>query len=86
MEIQSTAVSMYLEGQYDIYGKNTDMLIQVPFSNFGERDETTPLKNKGVDAKTGLSIWISAKNNEYGEIKLTPRLSKKKFKKGNDKK
>ncbi|CAN5656029.1 hypothetical protein BH10BAC2_BH10BAC2_01250 [soil metagenome] len=82
MEIQSTAVSMYLEGQYDIYGKNTDMLIQVPFSNFGERDETTLLKNKGVDAKTGLSIWISAKNNEYGEIKLTPRLSKKKFKKG----
>lgn len=81
MEIQSTAVSMYLEGQYDIYGKNTDMLIQVPFSNFGERDETTPLKNKGVDAKTGMSIWISAKNNEYGEIKLTPRLSKKKFKK-----
>lgn len=86
MEIQSTAISMYLEGQYDIYGKNTDMLIQVPFSNFGNRDETVPVKNKGLDAKTGLSIWIGAKNDQYGEIKFKPRLSKKKFKKEQDKK
>ena len=77
---------MYLEGQYDIYGKNTDMLIQVPFSNFGNRDESVPVKNKGVDAKTGLSIWIGAKNDANGEIKFTPRLSKKKFKKEKDKK
>jgi hypothetical protein len=82
MEIQSTAISMYLEGQYDIYGKNTDMIIQVPFSNFGKRDEAIPLKNKGVDAKTGMSIWINAKNNEQGEIKFTPRFSKKKFQRG----
>lgn len=86
MEIQSTAISMYLEGQYDIYGKNTDMLIQVPFSNFGKRDESVPVINKGVDAKTGLSIWIGAKNDQYGEIKFTPRLSKKKFKKEKDNK
>lgn len=81
MEIQSSAVSMYLEGQFDIYAKNTDMMIQVPFSNFGKRDESEPIKNKGLDAKTGLSIWINAKNNDYGEIKFTPRFSKKKFKK-----
>jgi hypothetical protein len=86
MEIQSTAISMYLEGQYDIYGKNTDMLIQVPFSNFGDRDETVPAKNQGLDAKTGLSIWIGAKNDQYGEIKFKPRLSKKKFKKDKDRK
>jgi hypothetical protein len=48
MEIQSTAISMYLEGQYDIYGKNTDMLIQVPFSNFGDRDETVPQRTRGL--------------------------------------
>ncbi|CAN5185746.1 hypothetical protein BH11BAC6_BH11BAC6_02040 [soil metagenome] len=81
MEIQSSAISMYIEGQYDVYGKNTDLLIQVPFSNFGKRDETAIPLNKGVDAKTGLSIWIGAKNNDKGEIKFTPRLSKKKFKK-----
>ena len=83
MEIQSSAISMYIEGQYDIYGKNTDLMIQVPFSNFGKRDESEPIKNKGIDAKTGLSIWVNAKNNEQGEIKLTPRFSKKKFKKKN---
>lgn len=82
MEIQSTAISMYLEGKFDIYAKNTDLLIQVPFSNFGKRDETVPVKNKGLDAKTGLSIWIGAKNDQYGEIKFTPRLSRKKFKQG----
>ncbi|MBG9375635.1 hypothetical protein I5907_05280 [Panacibacter sp. DH6] len=81
MEIQSSAVSMYLEGQFDIYAKNTDLMIQVPFSNFGKRDESEPIKNKGLDAKTGLSIWINAKNNDYGEIKFTPRFSRKKFKK-----
>lgn len=86
MEIQSTAISMYLEGQYDIYGKNTDMLIQVPFTNFGKRDESVPVKNKGLNAKTGLSIWINAKNDQYGEIKFTPRLSKKKFMKDKAKK
>lgn len=86
MEIQSTAVSMYLEGQYDIYGKNTDMLIQVPFTNFGKRDESVPVKNKGLDAKTGLSIWINARNDQYGEIKFTPRLSRKKFMKDKAKK
>jgi hypothetical protein len=62
------------------------MLIQVPFSNFGKRDESLPVKNKGLDAKTGLSIWIGAKNDSNGEIKFTPRLSKKKFRKGKDEK
>jgi hypothetical protein len=77
MEIQSTAVTMYVEGRYDFLRKNTDILIQVPVSNVKKRDEDYKAKNKGINAKTGASILIRAKSTGDGNIKFSPTLSKK---------
>lgn len=77
MEIESTAITMYVEGRYDFLKKNTDILIQVPMNNMKKRDKDYKAKNKGVNARTGMSVFIRAKNNENGEIGFTPTLSKK---------
>ena len=77
MEIQSTAVTLFVEGIYDFNKKNTDMLIQIPMSSMKKRDENYKAKNKGVNAKTGTSILIRAKNDDAGNISLSPTLSKK---------
>jgi len=77
MEIQSTAIGMYLEGRYDLYGKNTDMLIQVPVSNMKNHDQDYKVENKGVNAKTGISIWIRAHNDASGDLKFALTFKKK---------
>ena len=77
MEIQSTAVTLFLEGLYDFQKKNTDMLIQVPLNNMKKREKDYKAKNKGVSAKTGTSVLIRAINDEKGNIIFNPTLSKK---------
>ena len=77
MEIQSTAVTMFVEGEYDFLKKNTDILIQVPISNMKKRDKDYTAKNKGVNAKTGASVLIRGKNGADGDVKFAPTLSKK---------
>lgn len=77
MEIQSTAVTMFVEGRYDFQKQNTDLLIQIPLSNMKKRDKDYKAKNKGVNAKTGASVLIRAKNGPDGNIKFAPTLSKK---------
>jgi hypothetical protein len=77
MEIQSTAVTLFVEGLYDFEKKNTDILIQVPFSNMKKRDEDYKAKNKGVNAKTGRSVLIRAENDDKGGVIFVPTLSKK---------
>jgi hypothetical protein len=77
MEIQSTAVTLFVEGLYDFEKKNTDILIQVPLSNMKKRDKDYKAKNKGVNAKTGRSVLIRAENDDKGEVIFAPTLSKK---------
>jgi len=77
MEIQSTAVTMYVEGRYDFEKRNTDILIQFPLSNMSRRDKDYKAKNKGVNAKTGMSALIRAKNDDKGNITFAPTFSKK---------
>jgi hypothetical protein len=71
MEIESTALRMYVEGLYDVTGKATDLSFQVPISNLKKRDEDYIPTNKGVDNKGGMSIFIRAKPNDKGEIKFS---------------
>ena len=77
MEIQSTAVTLFIEGMYDFQKKNTDILIQVPLSNMKKREKDYEAKNKGVNAKTGRSVLIRAINDEKGNVIFNPTLSKK---------
>jgi len=69
MEISSTAVRMYVEGTYSFAG-NTDLSIQVPLHGQKKDPEEAP-KNKGVNSKTGMSVFLRAKDDKDGKLKFS---------------
>lgn len=68
MEVQSTAIGMFIEGIYS-FGNNTDLSIQLPFKYLKKRDEDYVPTNKGVDSKTGMGIFLRAKDKD-GKIDI----------------
>jgi hypothetical protein len=78
MEIQSTALSMFVEGLYDFKGDSTDLVIQVPLSNLKKRKPDYVPENKGVDSKKGMSVYVRAKSGKGDEIDFKIGLFKKK--------
>ena len=75
MEIASTALHMFVEGNYGLKGYGTDLILQIPFSNLGKQDKDPT--NKGVHAKVGPGVLLRAKADDTGKIKLGLTLSKK---------
>jgi hypothetical protein len=75
MEIASTALHMFVEGNYGLKGYGTDLILQIPFSNLGNPDKAP--SNKGVHAKVGPGVLLRAKADDSGKIKLGLTLSKK---------
>jgi hypothetical protein len=73
MEIASSAITMYVQGVYSLKN-NTDLSIQVPWSNLARKDSTYKPENKGTDARVGPSIWLKAKSDETGKIKIGLQL------------
>ena len=69
MEISSTAVNMYVEGTYSLAG-NTDLSIQVPLHG-QKKDQDEAPKNKGTSAKTGMSVFLRAKDDKDGKLKFS---------------
>jgi hypothetical protein len=69
MEIRSTAVNMYVEGVFS-FANNTDLSIQIPLKD-QKKDQKTAAENKGVSAKTGMSIFLRAKEDKDGKLKIT---------------
>jgi hypothetical protein len=69
MEINSTAVSMFVEGTYS-FADNTDLSIQVPLHG-QKKDRDKAPENKGVNAKTGMSIFLRAKDDKDGKLKFS---------------
>jgi len=69
MEISSTAVHMYVEGTYS-FAANTDISIQVPFHGQKKDPDETPT-NKGTKAKTGIGIFLRAKDDKDGKLKFS---------------
>jgi hypothetical protein len=83
MEIQSNILSLFMEGLYDIGGKATDLVIQVPLSNLKKRKPGYVPENKGAERHAGASIFVKAKNNKKGDIDFSYSLfNNKKGKKG----
>lgn len=76
MEIQSTALSLFVEGVYSLKG-NTDISIQVPLSNLKKRNEDYKPENTGSDAKGGTSVFVRGRPGEDGNIKFKYDLFKK---------
>jgi hypothetical protein len=69
MEIQSTVMSLFVEGIYNQKG-TTDLSIQIPLSNLKKRDEDYNPENIGVHKKAGGSIFLRGKPGEDGNIKF----------------
>ncbi len=78
MEIQSNVLGFFLEGIYDVKGKNTDLVVQVPIKYLKKRDPSYTPHNAGVDAKKGISIYVRATNGANGQIDFKYGLFKKK--------
>jgi hypothetical protein len=83
MEIQSTAISMFVEGVYSLKG-NTDLSIQVPLSNLKKRNEDYRPENLGTDVKGGTSVYVRGQPGDDGNIKFKYDMFKK-FRKGDKK-
>lgn len=83
MEIESTVITLFVEGVYSLRGK-TDISIQVPLSNIRNRGEDYKLENKGSDAKGGASIFVRGRPGRDGSIEFKLDLFKK-FRKNSDK-
>lgn len=69
MEIQSTVLSMFVEGMFGPKGA-TDISIQVPLSNIHRPDENLNPVNIGTDKKAGRSIYLRGRPGEDGKIKF----------------
>jgi hypothetical protein len=83
MEVQSNVMTLYIEGLYSMKG-NTDISIQVPLNNFLEKRANERPRNKGIYHKTGASIYLRAKPDLKGNIKIGLDLFKKFRKKRDD--
>ncbi len=69
MEIQSSVLSLFVEGLYSQTGK-TDMSIQVPLNNLKKRDEDYNPENVGTETKRTGSVYIRGRPGEDGNIKF----------------
>ena len=64
MPIQSSAITMYVEGVYSTADR-TDISIQVPLSNmFGQPDDDFKKINKKKEKNPGASIYLRAKSKD----------------------
>jgi hypothetical protein len=70
MEIQSTVLTMFIEGTYDMKA-GPDMSILVPLSNLKKRGSDYELVNKGTDSKKGLSVHLRARYGDDGKVKIS---------------
>jgi hypothetical protein len=70
MEIQSTVLSIFLEGRYSL-DNDTNLQVQVPLSNLKKRNKDFVPKNVGVDAKVGPSVYLLAKTDSNGKTDLS---------------
>lgn len=69
MEIESTALSMFIEGDYDLGGR-TDLSIQIPLNNLKKRDQDFPPENVGIDGKVGPSVFLRVRPDKTGKTTI----------------
>ena len=81
MEINSTALTLFVEGTYDLK-TGTDMSLQIPLRNLSkERDQDIPPESRGNDGKAGVSVRLRAKTGPDGKLKISWDPFKKALKK-----
>jgi len=76
MEIQSSAIGMFIDGLYDIKKTDTKINIQVPLKGL-KRDSTYIPENIGLSKKTGTSVYLEGKaDQKTGKVKFGLNTSK----------
>ncbi len=80
MEIQSSVLSLFVEGLYSTKGK-TDLSIQVPLNNLKKREDDYIPENIGTDQKGGRSIFLRGQTGADGKVQIKLDLFKKYYKK-----
>ena len=70
MVINSTVLTLFAEGLYDLNGKNTDISIQVPLKNLKKRDKDFTPEQLTADSKGGTSVYLRARSTEDGGISI----------------
>lgn len=70
MEVESTVLSMFIEGIYDL-GDSTDLAVQVPLSNLKKRDQQIPPENIGTDSRVGPSVYLRVRTDKEGKTIIT---------------
>jgi hypothetical protein len=78
MEVQSSVLGLFVEGVYDLKGKSTDLVVKVPLKYLKKREPGYTPENQGLDAKTGVSVYVRAKSGDNGDIDFKYGLFKKK--------
>jgi hypothetical protein len=76
MEIQSSAIALFVEGLYDMKKTASKIDIQVPLKGLKKRDSSYVPTNIGVDAKAGTSVYLEGKNDKTGKVKFKLNTSR----------
>jgi hypothetical protein len=71
MPIQSSALTMYIEGIYS-FGNKTDISIQVPVSTLTNKPDNSDFRkiDKAKAERPGTSIYLRAKDGDNGQLKI----------------
>lgn len=81
MEIESTMLTMFIEGRYDLKD-STDLSIQIPLSNLKKRGQDFAPENVGTDTKAGASVFLRVRPDKNGKTTISydpfKKLRKKK--------
>ena len=77
MEIQSTALSMFVEGTFS-YQDSTSIWVSIPINNLKRREANSPPPKIGYE-NAGKKIYVEVYTDEQQVDQLRLRLNKKKF-------
>jgi hypothetical protein len=73
MEIASSVFTIFVEGTYGLKG-NSDVSIQIPFSNLKKRNADNKPENSGLNKKAGSSLYLRGRTGPDGNIQFKTDL------------
>jgi hypothetical protein len=83
MEIASSVLHLYVEGNYGLNGAKTDLAIQVPLNNISKQQVETRFFDANTKVKNGLSIYVHATQEGTGDYNFKYSFSGKPVKTSN---
>lgn len=69
MYVESSVLTLFVSGRYDIQGKDTDISLQLPLRNIAKRDSGYVLERSQTRGD-GISIFLRARSQKDGTISL----------------